>query len=130
MKKGYYVKRLKDTLWSTFGFNRIKPFKDSFSKEEIRQWKMNEDVQKVHDDLYAPSNPSDPSSDTYIALIIKSVFTSENERTNANVIWTQSVLEVIFDQNHISTKIDADIVETWTKTFTDEADEADESVHT
>ena len=91
---------------------------------------MNEDVQKVHDDLYASSNPSDQSSDTYIALIIKSVFTSENERTNANVIWTQSVLEVIFDQNHISTKIDADIVETWTKTVTDEADEADESVHT
>ena len=129
MKKGYYVKRLKDTLWSTFGINRIRPFKDSFTKEEIRQWKMNEDVQKVHNDLYAPSNPSDPSSDTYIALIIKSIFT-ENERTNANVIWTQSVLEVIFDQNHISTKIDADIVETWTKTFTDEADEADESVHT
>ena len=129
MKKGYYVKRLKDTLWSTFGINRIRPFKDSFTKEEIRQWKMNEDVQKVHNDLYAPSNPSDPSSDTYIALIIKSIFT-ENERTNANVIWTQSVLEVIFDQNHISTKIDADIVETWTKTFIDEADEADESVHT
>jgi hypothetical protein len=129
VKKGYYVKRLKDTLWSTFGINRIRPFKDSFTKEEIRQWKMNEDVQKVHNDLYAPSNPSDPSSDTYIALIIKSIFT-ENERTNANVIWTQSVLEVIFDQNHISTKIDADIVETWTKTFTDEADEADESVHT
>ena len=130
MKKGYYVKRLKDTLWSTFGLRRIKPFKDSFSKEEIRQWKMNEDVQKVHDDLYVPSDPSDPSSDTYITLIIKSVFTSENERTNANVLWTQSVLEVIFDQNHISTKIDADIVETWTKTFTDEADEADVSVHT
>jgi hypothetical protein len=129
VKKGYYVKRLKDTLWSTFGINRIRPFKDSFTKEEIRQWKMNEDVQKVHNDLYAPSNPSDPSSDTYIALIIKSIFT-ENERTNANVIWTQSVLEVIFDQNHISTKIDADIVETWTKTFTDEANEADESVHT
>lgn len=130
MKKGYYVKRLKDTLWSTFGFNRIKPFKDSFSKEEIRQWKMSECVRKVHDDLYVPSDPSDPSSDTYIALIIKSVFTTENERTNANVIWTQSVLEVIFDPHHISTKIDADIVDTWIKTFTDEADEEAESVHT
>ena len=73
----------------------------------------------MHDDLYTSSDPSDPSADIYIALIIKSVFPTEKERTNDNVIWTQAVLEVIFDENHLSTKIDADMIETWTKTFTD-----------
>ena len=77
----------------------------------MRKWKESESVRKVHEDLYTPSDPDDLSSDTYITLIIKSVFTSEKEHTQANVVWTQSVLEVIFDENHLSIKIDSDIVE-------------------
>ncbi|CAG8745039.1 488_t:CDS:2, partial [Funneliformis caledonium] len=92
VKKGYYVRRLKE---------------------------RSESVRKVHEDLYMPSNPDDPSSDTYITLIIKSIFTFEKERTQKNDIWTQSVLEVIFDENYLSTKIDSDIVESWTENLID-----------
>ena len=78
----------------------------------VREWKKSAEVQKVHDDLYSPNNPDDPSSDTYISLIIQSVFTSENDRTNENEVWAQSVIQAIFDERHLSTKIDAEIIQT------------------
>jgi hypothetical protein len=52
----------------------------------MQLWKRSPNVQQVHEDLYKPSNPDDPSSDTYITLIIKSVFSSEKECTNVNGI--------------------------------------------
>jgi len=110
---------LKESLWSTFGINRITPFKDNFSKQQMRSWKASKNVQQVHEDLYKPSDSDDPSSDTYISLIIKSVFASDKERTNENAIWVQSVLEVIFDEEHLLSKIDADIVNSWTGNITD-----------
>lgn len=113
------MRRLKDGLWSTFGINRIKPFEDNYTKQQMRDWKNSSTVKKVHDDLYMPSDPDDQSSDTYITLIIKYVFTSEKERTNINAVWAQSVLEAIFDENHLSTKIDTEVVESWTETLTD-----------
>ncbi|UZO12537.1 uncharacterized protein OCT59_004070 [Rhizophagus irregularis] len=119
VKKGYYIRKLKESLWSTFGINRIMPFKDNFSKQQMRTWKASKNVQQVHEDLYKPSDSDDPSSDTYISLIIKSVFASDKERTNENAIWVQSVLEVIFDEEHLSSKIDADIVNSWTGNITD-----------
>ena len=112
-KKGYYIRRVKDSLWSVFGFNRIKPFGDNFSKEEIKAWKTSKEVKAVYDDLYSPSVPDDPSSDTYAALIIRSVFPSDKEVTQENAVWTQSVLESIFDVEYLSTKIDNDVIESW-----------------
>ena len=112
-KKGYYIRRVKESLWSVFGFNRIKPFGDNFSKEEIKAWKTSKEVNAVYDDLYRPSVPDDPSSDTYLALIIRSVFPSEKEITQENAVWTQSVLESIFDVEYLSTKIDNDVIESW-----------------
>ena len=119
-KKGYYVRRIKEALWSTFGINRIKPFGDNYTKSQMKEWKGLKNVKKVHDELYSKSDPDDPNSDTYITLIIKSVFSSENERTKENGIWVQSVLEVIFDVEHLSTKIDTDILGSWIETLTDE----------
>jgi hypothetical protein len=119
VKKGYYIRRLKESLWSTFSVNKIKPYEDNYTKDQIREWKKSDSARQVHKDLYTPSNPDDPSSDTYVALIIRSVFPTEKERTQENAIWTQSVLEAIFDERHISTKIDSDVVETWTENFTD-----------
>ncbi|CAB4427257.1 unnamed protein product [Rhizophagus irregularis] len=134
VKKGYYIRKVKESLWSTFGINRIMPFKDNFSKQQMRAWKASKNVQQVHEDLYKPSDSDDLSSDTYISLIIKSVFASDKERTNENAIWiqskvagetrgqatlVQSVLEVIFDEEHLSSKIDADIVDSWTGNITD-----------
>ena len=110
-------------MWSTFGINRIRPYEDNYSKQQMREWKSSLNVRKVHEELYTLIDPKDPGSDTYAATIIKSVFPSENERTNANAIWAQSVLEAIFDQNHLSTKIDADVVEQWTETLTENVDE-------
>jgi hypothetical protein len=112
-KKGYYIRRVKDSLWSVFGFNRIKPFGDNLSKEEIKAWKTSKEVKAVYDDLYSPSVPDDPSSDTYAALIIRSVFPSDKEVTQENAVWTQSVLESIFDVEYLSTKIDNDVIESW-----------------
>lgn len=111
-KKGYYIRRVKESLWSVFGFNRIKPFEDKLGKEEIKAWKTSKEVKAVYDDLYSPSVPNDPSSDTYAALIIRSVF-SDKEITRENAVWTQSVLETIFDVEYLSTKIDNDVIESW-----------------
>ena len=76
-------------------------------------------TKQVYNDLYKPSDPADDTSDTYIALIIKYVFTSENERTKQNARWVQSVLETIFDEEHLSTKIDSEALETWIEAITD-----------
>jgi hypothetical protein len=112
-KKGYYIRRVKESLWSVFGFNRIKPFGDNLSKEGMKAWKTSKEVKSVYGDLYSPSVPDDPSLDTYIALIIKSVFPSEKEVMRENALWTQSVLESIFDVEYLSTKIDNDVIESW-----------------
>ena len=112
-KKGYYIRRVKESLWSVFGFNRIKPFGDNLSKEGIKAWKTSKKVKAVYGDLYRPSVPDDSSSDLYIALIIKSVFPSEKELTQKNAVWAQAVLESIFDVRYLSTKIDNDVIESW-----------------
>ena len=85
----------------------------------MKAWKSSDEVNKVHDDLYNPNDPSDNASETYLMLIIKSVFNNE-EVTTENVVWTQSVLEAIFDVDHLSTKIDGDIIETWSKIIKNE----------
>ena len=112
-KKVYYIRRVKESLWAVFGFNRIKPFGDNFSKEGIKAWKTSKEVKAVYDDLYRPSVPDDLSSDTYAALIIRSVFPSEKEIMQENAVWTQSILESIFDVEYLSTKIDNDVIESW-----------------
>jgi len=112
-KKGYYIRRVKESLWSVFGFNRIKPFGDNLSKEGIKAWKTSKKVKAVYGNLYRLSVPDDPSSDLYIALIIKSVFPSEKELTQKNAVWAQAVLESIFDVRYLSTKIDNDVIESW-----------------
>ena len=112
-KKGYYIRRVKESLWSVFGFNRIKPFGDNLSKEGIKAWKTSKEVKAVYGDLYRPSVPDDPSSDLYIALIIKSVFPSEKELTQKNAVWAQAVLESIFNVRYLSMKIDNDVIESW-----------------
>jgi ATP-dependent exoDNAse (exonuclease V) beta subunit len=114
------VRRIKEALWSTFGINRIKPFGDNYSRSQMKEWKTLDNVQKVHEELYMPSDPNDPSSDIYITLIIKSVFPSENERTRENGIWVQSVLEAIFDEKHLSPKIDTEVLDSWIDALTDD----------
>jgi len=103
-------------LWSTFGISKLRPFKDSYNKETMRKWKTSEAVRKVHEELYCPSNPNDPSSDTYLALIIQATFTRK-ERTKENALWAQSVLEAIFDEDYLDSKIDAEVVEKWNKSL-------------
>ena len=85
----------------------------------MRKWKASEEVQKVHESLYQPSDPNDPESDTFLALIIKTVFPSKKECIIKNATWAQSVLEAIFDENHLSPKIDVDIVKTWIEALAD-----------
>ena len=69
-------------------------------------------MRQVYNDLYKPIDPNDPSFDTYVAVIVRSVF-AEKECMMLNATWTQAVLESIFDMEHLSTKIDNEIVEKW-----------------
>ena len=41
-KKSYYIKQIKNNLWMTFGIDRIKPFKDSYNKQQMREWKASQ----------------------------------------------------------------------------------------
>ncbi|CAG8731161.1 11238_t:CDS:2, partial [Dentiscutata heterogama] len=110
LKKGYYIRRVKEGLWSTFGVNRIKLFSKKDSKAQMLKWKKNS--KKAYSDLYNPCDPDNLNSKTFLSLIIKYVFVSNDERTQANVVWTQAVLETVFDEKYLSPKIDADYVNT------------------
>ncbi|CAG8816880.1 28626_t:CDS:2, partial [Racocetra persica] len=92
-----------------FLFNKLwnEKFYSDISIEQMKKWK--EDSTKVYEELYNPSDPNDPNSDTFLALIIKYAFISEDERIYANAIWTQAVLELIFDKNYLSVKLDSNI---------------------
>jgi len=67
-------------------------------------------VYQVYEDLYNPSNLNDPNLDTNLSVIIQAVFPPK-EHSRANAIWTQAVIEVIFDENYLSMKLDNDIIE-------------------
>ena len=82
------------------------------------EWKTSEEAKTVHKELYDLVEPDDPRSDTLLTVIIKAVF-SDKELTNENAKWAQSVVKTIFDTNHLSLKIDADIIESWTEALTD-----------
>ncbi|RIA81303.1 hypothetical protein C1645_837221 [Glomus cerebriforme] len=118
-KRDYYIRKIKESLWSTFGINRLKPFEDTWNKLKMKEWKQSKTTRQAHHDLYSQSDPEDDNSNTYITLIIKSVFTAGKEHTDANAMWTQAVLESIFNENHLSTKIDSEVVKIWTDTITD-----------
>jgi hypothetical protein len=79
----------------------------------MKQWKGSEEAKKVHEELYEPSIPDDQSSDSYLTMIIKSVFTDEKELTHKNAVWTQAVLETIFDERYTSSKIESEPVDMW-----------------
>src|SRR5215471_10118378 len=78
----------------------------------MREWKQSEEAKTVHDDLYKISDPDNESSDLYLTLIIKSVF-ARKKLTQENVVWTQSVLESIFDVDYLLTKIDTEVIDMW-----------------
>src|SRR6202000_2638468 len=118
-KRGYYVRRVKNSLWSTFGIDRIKPFKDSYTKTQMQEWKQKPNTRKVYEDHYKSSDSDNEKTDTYLILIIKSTFTAEKKRTVSNGVWVQSVLETIFDVKQLSAKVDTDIVDTWVGTIND-----------
>src|SRR5947208_1488890 len=84
----------------------------------MRVWKNQENVKKVHDDLYTPTDPNDSSSETYITKIIRTIF-PDKDRTKYNAIWAQSVFKSIFDVKYLSLKVNAEIVNSWIETLTD-----------
>ena len=85
----------------------------------MKEWKNSKSVCDVYEYLYKSADPDDEQGDTYISLIVNSVFATEKERTKTNGIWVQSVFESIFDVKNLSTKIDTETVENWTETLTD-----------
>ncbi|CAG8596943.1 5256_t:CDS:2, partial [Racocetra persica] len=87
IKKRYYVRRIKEDLWVLLAL----------------------DSKKVYEELYNLSDPNNPNSNIFLALIIKYAFIFEDKRTHANAIWTQTVLELIFDENYLLAKLDSDV---------------------
>lgn len=114
-KKGYYVRKVKEGLWTTFGRRNIQPFADSYTKDQMKAWKARANVRKVYEDLYSPTDPNNAESDTYLAVIIRSVFGKECSASDA--LWTQAVLESIFDTEYLSSKIEGEIIEKWTESL-------------
>ncbi|GES77151.1 hypothetical protein GLOIN_2v1766060 [Rhizophagus clarus] len=51
---------------------------------------------------------------------------ANKEYTSQNAIWVQSVLEIIFDESYLSTKIDTNIIESYTRTIIDTESISDE----
>src|ERR1043165_5717474 len=111
LKKGYYVRHVKEGLWATFGISKIKPFNEHDTKDQMKQWKQ--DSRKAYKDLYNPNDPTNPNSDTFLASIVQYVFVSEDEQTHMNAIWTQAILEIIFDEHYLSAKIDSEVIDMW-----------------
>ncbi|CAI2196238.1 17078_t:CDS:2, partial [Funneliformis geosporum] len=46
-----------------------------------------------------------------------------------DAVWVQSVLEIIFDEKHLSAKIDSDVIENWTEVITDTKMDSDVHDH-
>jgi hypothetical protein len=72
-------------LWATFGIDQITPYDENFSRDEMKRWKTSDHVKKAYDDLYSPVSSNSESSETYLSLIFKRVFISE-EQTKKNAI--------------------------------------------
>jgi hypothetical protein len=100
-------------LWATFGVDQLEPYDDNCSREKMKRWKTGELARKAHENLYGPVGSKNENSETYLFLIIKKVFVSEDEQTNKNAIWCQAILEIIFDESNLSSKIDNDNVDKW-----------------
>ena len=64
----------------------------------------------AYDELYTLIDPHNDQSDTYVAKIIKATFTN-NEQTALHMLWIQAILEIIFDPEYLSPKLDTDIVD-------------------
>ena len=97
-------------MWGSFGIHRLQPFKEAWKKDDMKVWKADIKTKDAYNKLYDRVDPDDQQSDTYVAKIIKETF-AKSERTELNTLWTQAVLEVIFDPDFLSPKLDTDIVD-------------------
>ncbi|CAI2187798.1 13126_t:CDS:2 [Funneliformis geosporum] len=94
----------------SFGINQLQPFKEKWRKDEIKNWKNNSKIRIAYNELYNHIDSQDQESDTYIAKFIKKMF-ARNDRTELNALWIQAVLEIIFDPEYLSTKLDTKAVD-------------------
>ena len=90
----------------------------------MANWKSDPKTQTAYNELYSHIDPNDENSDTYVTKIIKSTFIN-NDRTTLNAIWVQAVLEVIFDPEYLSPKLDTDVVD---QHFTDLCEEQEKQI--
>ena len=79
----------------------------------MKSWKTSSATKQVHDELYNPIDRDDKNSDTYLSSIIKKVFVVSEEQTRKNAIWCQAILEIIFDEDFLSSKLESDIIDRW-----------------
>jgi hypothetical protein len=79
----------------------------------MKNWKTSNKTRKAYEDLYNSINPEIETSDTYLESIIKKVFVSDKEQTQKNAIWCQAILEIIFDEKCLSSKIETNTIDQW-----------------
>ncbi|CAG8823412.1 22290_t:CDS:2, partial [Racocetra persica] len=83
---------------------------------------------EAYNDLYNSCDPDDPNSDIFLSLIIKYIFVSNEERTQANAIWTQAVLETIFDKEYLSPKINRNVIDMWIQKLLNPEDNENDTI--
>jgi hypothetical protein len=95
----------------SFGINRLQPFKENWKKDKMKKWKNNSKTRAAYDQLlYNRIDLQEQESDMYVAKIIKETF-AKNEQTELNTLWTQAVLEIIFDPGYLSPKLNTDEID-------------------
>ncbi|CAG8528128.1 10483_t:CDS:2 [Funneliformis caledonium] len=87
-----------DQLWNKKIYSTLLNASHNKRGYYIQHVKEN-NVKKVHENLYMLSDPDNSSSKMYMD--------------------TQSVLEAIFNEKHISTKFNAEVVDSWIEVLTD-----------
>ncbi|CAG8829400.1 13699_t:CDS:2, partial [Racocetra persica] len=58
---------------------------------------------QTYKDLYNPSNSDNSNSEIFLSLIIKYVFVSNKEYTQANAIWIQAIQKLNAEDNEDNT---------------------------
>jgi len=97
-------------MFATFSAVQLPPLRDKTLQEVVWQWKQSPTIQVAHAMLYEKINPTDINSKTYMKAIVESSFTDE-EITEANSLFAQAVCKAIFDPEHLSTNINANIID-------------------
>ena len=102
--RSFYVRKIKDAIYSIFNLFSYKL--DQFSNSiEVIRWKKSERITKARCDLWKKIDENDPNSPCIIETILQRVFTKEELQNKNNikfgVIVSVMILDPTYDQVEI-----------------------------